>query len=502
MGRSTWRRKRRKRKIGLLSIFTSVALFLVIASAVMFLTDSFGFASSMRGLFTASKVEEVDPEGIQIIEGDYTINAPGEQLKDAHITGNLFLGEGIGEGNVDLINIRVDGSVLVRGGGLNSIFMRDCIFNQVKVNRPGGRVRLILSGETVAESIDLETGARLVENLSGDGKGVKSVRVKTDDEVELAGEFEVVEILVREAELDLKSETLTSLIVSSTAAGAKISYPDDIHIENMQLDGSAYLYGRGAVERTFITAPGNSELEGRFNRVEVKAEAGLFDLIEGSKYRELVVAAGALNNVFHLYEDVTVGLLELNEAVQVEGEGEIDKVIINAPGSTLEQIPLEIEFLREVSVMIAGYEITSSDMLNALREHGDPEYAPPEAASIEEPAPEPEPEQSSVPAEEPEPEPEPEEPEPDPEPGNGDDQDALPGFSLEILSPSENGEILTQGKNLLYVKLDTGDPELYQVFLDGQELRYLAEVKQYYSLVDKEVTAGELEGKIEIVPVE
>jgi len=513
MGRSAWRRERRKRKFGLLPIITSISLFLVIASAILLFTDSFGFASSVRNMLAAGEVEEVDTGGVQVIDGDYTIDSPGEKLEDAHITGNLYLSKNIGEGNVDLVNVAVDGVVLIRGGGFNSIFMRDCIFNEVKVNRPGGRVRLVLSGETVVDSLDLETSARLVENLSQNGVGVKSVQVKTDDKVELAGEFEAIQILSREADVEIKSEQLNQLTVSATADGSKIAYPNGINIENLQLDGNAYLFGRGQFEQALLSASGTSELEGDFNRVKVRSEAGFFDLIEESTYDELVVDSGALNNVFKLYEDVNISLLELNEAVRVEGKGEIEKVIINAPGSTLEQIPHDIEFLQDVNVLIDGHEISTPEMLQALREHGDPDYVPTQTASAEttEPEPEPEPEQSSASAEE-EAEPEeaePEEAEPeaekeDSEPKEDADADngSLPGFSLKILSPSESGELLTQGKNLLYVTLDTEDPGKYRVVLEGKELSYLEEVKQFYGLVDKEAEESDFEGKIEITKIE
>ncbi len=510
MGRSAWRRKRRKRKIGLLPIIASIALALVIASAVVFFTDSFGFASSMRGLFTASMVEETDADGMKIIDGDYTIDSPDERLENTHIKGNLYLAEDIGDGNVDLINVTVDGSVLVRGGGLKSVFMRDCILDEVKVNRPDGRVRLVFSGKTVAESVDLETSARLVENLSENGIGVKTVQVMTEEKVELAGEFDAVLVLVREANVEIESELLNHLTVANTASDSTISYPDGIYIENLQLDGSAYLFGRGTVNQAVIAASGTSELEGHFNRVEVTAEAGFFDLIEESSFQELIVAGGALNNVFSLYDDVTIHLLELNEAVTVEGRGEIEKVLVNAPGSTMEQIPLDIEFLQAVSIMIDGHEISTPDMLYALREHGDPEYVPGEVASSQVPEPEPEPkpdpEPSSAPAEdtgEPEPEPEQEETESEPEPEPkeaGDENDSPPGFTLEIMSPSESDEILTQGKNLLYVSLNTEQPEHYQVFLGDEKLNYLEEVKQFYGLVDKEAEISELEAKIKVVP--
>ncbi len=513
MGRSALRRKKRKRKVSLFTIATSIVIFLVIIIFVVIFTNRFAFTSSLSDLLTASQMERFDPDGIQVIDADYTIDTPDEKLEDVRVIGNLYLGPGIGEGSVDLINVMVEGSVLVRGGGMNSVFMRDCIFDQVKVNRSDGRVRLVFSGKTFVENIYLETGARLVENISEEGLGVKSVQVLTEEKVELAGEYETIQILAGKADLDLVSTNLKYLFVDKTADGTTISYPDNIYIENLQLDGSAYLFGRGSVNRAVISAGGISELEGHFDRVEIMSEAGFFNLIEGSTYQELVVSNGALNNDIYLYEDVTINKLELNEAVQVEGKGDILKVIINATGSTLEQIPHEIEFLQDVSVVVDGHEISTSDMLKALRQQVDPNSgSEPMAARQEtalEPEPEPESETRAEPTEETAPDPEPEEPEADPDPEAEDKEEAgegdegpdyvPPGFELEILIPEEGDEILLQGKNLLFITLNTSRSDLYRVILDGEELIYLEVVKQFYGLVDQEAQKSDLEGKIEVL---
>ncbi len=534
MGRAAWRRKKRRRKINLLPVMITIAALLFVSSLVLFFTDSFGFTASLRTLLTASQVEEFDSEGLKVIDSDYTIDAPGEKLENTHITGNLYLAPEIGDGNVDLISVVVDGAVLVRGGGLKSIFFRDCTLNEVKVNRPEGRVRLVFSGDTIVENIDLETSSRLVENLAEGATGVKSIQLLTDEQVELVGNFEAVQVLVREANLKIESELLKHLTVANTAGGTTIYYSDDIFIENLQIDGSVNLFGRGSVNQAVISANGTSELEGSFNRVKVTSEAGSFELVEGSDYQELIVAVGALNNLFHLYDDVTVNLMELNEAVDIKGQGEIIKVIINAAGSTMEQIPHEIEFLQEVSVFIDGHEILTPDMLKALREHGDPEYVPLATASNQEqepaPEPNPEPQQSSAPSEQPAPEPAPQ-PDPKPEPAPQPDSDpepepvpqpvpepgpdnesteeasSPPGFKLEIISPADSNEILTQGKNLLYVTLNTNQPENYRVTLEGTveddaPLRYLEQANKFFTLINKETEKSNLENKIVIVPID
>ncbi len=474
MSRSARRNKRRKKKIGLPHLLISVALIIVVASIILFFTDSFGLASSLRGLITASSVEMIDSEGKRIIDGDFTIDTPDEKLEDMHIYGNLYLTAGIGDGSVDLVNITVDGSVLVQGGGLNSIYMHDCTFEGIKVNRTGGRVRLVASGETTAKKTVLETGAKLEENLDTGFDGFRSIEVMTADKTVLVGSFASIHISVKDADVEIDSEELDELVVTTSGAGTQIIFPDGMLINNLYLNGAAYLIGQVEVDEAYFSASGIIELSGDFKYARILAEAGQLDLKEESTFTELIVAKDAFNNVINLYEDVKITYLELNEAVEVKGEGEIEKVVINAPGSTMEQIPLEIEFLQEVSIFIAGHEISSPEMLKNLIEYGDPHYTA-SAETVAEPvtpAPEPEPEPESEPEPEPESEPEPEpEPEPKPEP------DLVKDFMVE--------EGIIVGKKIVIVSLTVEDPQNYTVTVGDTQLPYKPEVKMFWGEVSE-----------------
>jgi len=524
MSRAMWRKKRRRKKIklGTKHLVIAAAMVMVVASLAIFFTDSFGIASSLRQVFAAGSTEIEDAEGMEVIDGDYTIDSPGTRLEDVHITGDLRLTSGIGDGEVDLVNVTVEGAVLVQGGGVKSIFMLNCDFGEVKVNRPDGRVRLVASGETVVDQVSLETGTRLVENLSEGADGVRSVEVKTNEKIELAGEFEAVSVVVEDATVDIDGETLEHLKVAGTASGSAVSYPDGFIINNMRLQGATLLYGHAEINQAIISASGVSELEGSFKQARITAEAGKFDLISGSHFEELDVAKDALNNVFNLGEDVIIDYLVLNEAITMQGKGKIASVLVNAAGSTLEQIPADIEFGREVSIMIDGHEISTPQMLADLLEHGDPQYASTdqaatvteEATSEPEPQIEPEPEPDPEPVEE-DPEPdrdqeEQEEPEADPdederEATGGDAEDgveAMPDFALDIVVPTqeERDRLSLHGKNLVYVSLQTDNPENYMVEITDLEIRYLDDVRLFYGIVDENTGESDLMGEVTVRP--
>ena len=476
MSRHTRRRTKRRRKLSPAIFIMSIALVIVIAAVVLIITDSFGVASSLRGLLTASSVELVDEDGLAIINGDFTIDSAGSVLEDHHIMGNLYLSSAIGDGSVDLINLTVDGSVFIQGGGLKTIKIHNCRFEEVRVNRPDGRVRLVASGETVIEHTSLETGVRIVDNVNDLSAGFKAIDIVTADKIELSGTFQSIKVSVQDAFVDINSDSLDELISTRAANGSAIKFIDGMVIKTLYLDGSVYLLGHLGVDDAYISAPGITELNGNFNRVRITAEAGQIGLLEESTFAEVVIARDALNNVLTLDEQVTVAYLELNEAVEVKGKGEVELVIVNSPGSTMEQIPQDIDFGDNISILIAGFEISSSEMLRALIEHGDPAYyasaETSDPAPLPQPEPQPQPEPEPAPAPEPDPEPE---PEPDPEPA----PDPTKDFEFIV----ESG--LTPGKKMVIVKLSASDPQNYTVKVAETSLGYNADAKRFWGEIDE-----------------
>ncbi|HZG77846.1 MAG TPA: carbohydrate binding domain-containing protein, partial [Paenibacillus sp.] len=121
------------------------------------------------------------------------VKAPGAVLKDVAIEGNLYLTEGIGDGEVTLENVVVEGTTYVSGGGMNSIVVVDSTLGDVAVSRKDGKVRIVASGSTTVASVSLVTGGKLEEaDLTGDG--FRTVTVSADEEIELIGDFDDVTI--------------------------------------------------------------------------------------------------------------------------------------------------------------------------------------------------------------------------------------------------------------------------------------------------------------------
>lgn len=130
------------------------------------------------------------------VQGNVVVNTPDVTLKDMTISGDLYVTQGVGEGEVTLDNVIIKGNVHVQGGGEHSI-----IFNNVDVqgalvvNKYNGRVRILATGNTSVSLTFLESGA-LVVTKDLTGGGFETIEIPADllagQEIKLDGNFNKV----------------------------------------------------------------------------------------------------------------------------------------------------------------------------------------------------------------------------------------------------------------------------------------------------------------------
>jgi beta-glucanase (GH16 family) len=119
-------------------------------------------------------VQELQSSGGEVklgtVQGNVVLNHEGATLKDSIIEGNLYLTEGIGEGDIRIEGVQVKGTTYIRGGGEHSVTLADSSLGTIQVAKPRGTVRIVASGTTTAGTIQLNSGAILEEgNLTGEG---------------------------------------------------------------------------------------------------------------------------------------------------------------------------------------------------------------------------------------------------------------------------------------------------------------------------------------------
>lgn len=154
-----------------------------------------------------------------------SINSKGVTLRNVHIKGNLELGENIGDGDVSLENVTVDGTTIVRGGGANSIHFVDSVLATVIVNKNDGKIRIVTEGNSKVFEVQLESPAKLEEsNLSNGATGFNNVTITEDVQtgnnlkVELAGTFETINSRATQVRVQLDEATNIRRLILNVAA--------------------------------------------------------------------------------------------------------------------------------------------------------------------------------------------------------------------------------------------------------------------------------------------
>lgn len=199
-------------------------------------------------------------EGIETISQDVAVNVPGVTLRNMIIEGNLYLNEGIGEGDATLDNVTVKGITTVRGGGKDSIHLVNFTCKEIEVIKVGGKVRIVASGNTKVGELKLESGAHI------QGNGIASVTVlKSGEDVILDGAFENVII-----EAKAKIEVLKGTIINNLKVNSKsdINLADGATVKDLTIEAPATITGKGTIEAAKINADG-AKLETEPKKVEL-----------------------------------------------------------------------------------------------------------------------------------------------------------------------------------------------------------------------------------------
>ena len=202
-------------------------------------------------------------EGIETVSQDVAINVPGVTLRNMVIEGNLYLNEGIGEGDVTLDNVTVKGITTVRGGGKDSIHLVNFICEEVIVIKVGGKVRIIASGSTDVSELKLQSGAHI------EGKGFATVTIlKEGEDVVLDGDFEEV-IIDADVKVEvLEGSTIHNLEINSRS---KVDLASDATVKDLIIEAAATITGKGTIENAEINADG----------AELEMEPKKYELAEG-----------------------------------------------------------------------------------------------------------------------------------------------------------------------------------------------------------------------------
>lgn len=173
----------------------------------------------------------------QDIVGNLVVNTTDVILKDMTIHGNLYLAEGIGEGDVVLNNVEVFGKTVVEGGGENSIKLIGTRLEDILVDKAEGKVRVAADKASAMGSVQVKSAVQL-EGM------IEKVHVATVEEIKLvAATVEEVQIFETGAKVELDKETTLQTLIADAqvviSGEGKIEQAeinvDDVVIKGVQI---------------------------------------------------------------------------------------------------------------------------------------------------------------------------------------------------------------------------------------------------------------------------
>lgn len=136
-------------------------------------------------------------------KGNVVVNSSNVILKDMTVEGDLYLAEGIGNGDVTLNNVRVKGNLRVRGGGEESIHIISSNIGKVYVNKRHGKVRIIIGDNSKIIKLDANTESTII---IGNGTVVDELKINKDTEliVEKGGVVKKLEVKSKNTEIKVE----------------------------------------------------------------------------------------------------------------------------------------------------------------------------------------------------------------------------------------------------------------------------------------------------------
>ncbi|MEC0249344.1 S-layer homology domain-containing protein, partial [Paenibacillus chitinolyticus] len=225
------------------------------AEAVQLLDRSFGYYGQWygeSGTYGSEKTREQK-------KGSDVINSPGVTLQNMEIAGDLIISKQVGDGDVFLKNVKVQGRTLIYGGGENSVHMEDSVLLTVIINKKNGTVRLVAEGKTTIQEVTIQSATK-VDNKPGAkiNHVTLSKELPEKSRVHLNGGFNSVDIKAKGILVQVPSGTIDNLTTDATADSVSIELNKEAKILEAILRAAAAVLGEGNIGKVTVNAKGVS----------------------------------------------------------------------------------------------------------------------------------------------------------------------------------------------------------------------------------------------------
>lgn len=172
----------------------------------------------------------------QDVKGNVVVNTTDVTLEGVEVTESLYLGQGvgIGEGEVIISKSNIAGNMFVSGGGVESIYLKDVTLGQEIV-------------------VDVIAPVRIVT----EGSSKPKVRIETNQKVILTGDFEQVTVPAG-AVVEFKEATVAQVVIEAAKESevAKVTLDEKTKVVEMIADAKLRIKGTGKVDKLVANVEG------------------------------------------------------------------------------------------------------------------------------------------------------------------------------------------------------------------------------------------------------
>lgn len=167
-----------------------------------------------------------------VANGNVMVNVSGVTLKDMEIKGDLIIGDGVGDGEVTLDNVKVVGRMVVRGGGENSIIIKGgSDIQTIIIARINGQLRV----------------------FAEDGTEIGQVIIDGYDGVTIEGDVGEVQILANSISFNLINSSIPKVFISGE--NMVLNVGDNASVESINVIGNGTrIEGSGSVSKVQVNA--------------------------------------------------------------------------------------------------------------------------------------------------------------------------------------------------------------------------------------------------------
>ncbi len=194
------------------------------------------------------------------VERSLVVNTADVVLQSMVVNGDLYLTQGIGDGNVTLDNVTVKGRTIVNGGGDHSVKIVNSALNgKLIVLKVDGKIRIVAEGTTTIPEVLMQSGGILEENgTTGSGFGNVQIAgtILPGQEISLDGSFGEVSVEAAGVSLQVMDGTVGSMLMAAGASGSVVNIAETAVVEALTLDSAVEVKGKGSINNATFNCDG------------------------------------------------------------------------------------------------------------------------------------------------------------------------------------------------------------------------------------------------------